>query len=297
MTPSGTPGRDILFAFPWERGGERQARILARSLWRFGGAFARAPLVAVAPVDEMPERESIMALGVELLSYEPEPALRAMKLGSKAEAAQAAEEHARRRAIEVLAWMDLDSIILDEPAAFLLPANVRAAFRPVHHRLIGSPVSEPPDAFWTAVLGFCGADPSSAFAVTSTVDRERIRFYPNAGCLAVRPREGILTAWRDCLVQAVGDAGLLAMNQEPLQSLFLHQALLAGTILARVPETGLLELPFAYNYPVHLHRKVPEALRPGRLEDLVTARYEDFAFLEDGGLPMGEAVRRVLFGA
>lgn len=295
MATSGTPGREILFAFPWERGGEWQARMLARSLRGFGGAFARAPLVAVSPVSDIPESGSVPE--VEFLSYEPESALKAMKLGSKAEAARAAEGHARLRDAEILVWMDLDSLILGEPTAFQLPEGMRAAFRPVHHRLIGSLFPEPPDAFWTAVLGFCGVDPSRAFAVTSTVDRERIRFYPNAGCLAVRPREGILASWRDCLVRAAGDAGLLAMCREPLRGLFLHQALLAGTILARVPATDLLELPFAYNYPVHLHWKVPGDLRPRWMEDLVTARYEEVSFLEGGGLPMEETTRRVLFGA
>jgi hypothetical protein len=66
--------------------------------------------------------------------------------------------------------------------------------------------------------------------------------------------------------------------------LFLHQAILAATILSKTPRAGIRELSFMYNYPLLLHGKVPENLKPGRLEDVTTLRYEDFETLQGSEL-------------
>jgi hypothetical protein len=293
--------RSILFAFPLESRGGSRALALASSLRHFGGELAQAPLVAILASDAVAVEESIrlklQALSVEFMTYEPEPRLAKVTLGSKADAAGAAEVLARTREMDVLAWMDLDTLILQEPAELRLPAGSVVAFRPVHHRLIGSRAGDPLDPFWASVLAFSGVDEEMAFPVISTVDRELIRFYPNAGCLAVRPQAGLLAAWQAELTRAAEDPTLLGLaGMDPKQGLFLHQAVLAGTLVAKVPRAGIRELSFMYNYPVHLHRRTPENLRPGKLEDLVTVRYEDFDALESSGLPMAETTRQVVLG-
>jgi len=42
----------------------------------------------------------------------------------------------------------------------------------------------------------------------------------------------------------------------------------------------LQELPFTYNYPLHLYDESPRDLRTQNLNDLITARYEKPSVLE-----------------
>lgn len=293
------PGHSLLIAFPFEQGCERFALNLVSSLRRCGGELADLPVVVFVPegaAGPLPAgRARLEVRGAKIVSYSRDAALDKVPLGSKADAASAAERHASERGFSGLAWLDLDTLILREPTEFLLPEGTDLAFRPVHHRLIGSRCEEPPDPFWAAVYEHCGVAVEQAFPVLSTVDREWIRFYPNAGCLVVRPQAGILQAWRVMLRKAPAHAAIQREIQgDGRRSLFLHQAVLAGAILSRVPEAAMRELSFAYNYPLHLHRKVPLALRPRGMEDLVTLRFESFGVLEDSELPLAERVREVL---
>ncbi len=295
----GPSARSALFAFPLESGGERAAVLLADSLRRSGGELARSSLAAVVEkgvVVAEGARTRLQGLGVEFVIHGIDPRLEGIPLAEKAEAAAAAEAHALDRKVEVLVWLDRDSYVLREPSEFLLPGGATLAFRPVHHRRIGSRAAEPLGPFWSIIFDRLGVDPARAFPVVSTIDRERIRFYPNAGCLAVRSEAGLMAAWREALADIAQSEGLTVLTGgDPVKSLFLHQAVLAVTLLKRVPRSALRELSFVYNYSLHLHGKTPVDLKPGRLEDLVTVRYERLAILENA-LPMGEAIRRGLAG-
>jgi len=288
-----------LFAFPLQPAGGRCALALAASLRGNGGALAQAPLVALTVGERKLDpvlSQRLREWGVELVAYEPDPRLAWVRFGGKADAARAAEGLARARGLEGLVWLDLDSYVVAEPTEFRLPAGTTLAYRPVHHRLIGQGAGEPLDAFWTGVYTCCGVEPEMSFPVLSTLDRQEIHFYPNAGCLALQPGAGLLAAWAGALACAAEDPRLRELTgADPLRALFLHQVVLAGTLLRLVPRSALRELPFAYNYPLHLHRQAPEALKPRRLEELVTVRYEDFPILEgDSGLAMSEASRRAI---
>jgi hypothetical protein len=42
----------------------------------------------------------------------------------------------------------------------------------------------------------------------------------------------------------------------------------------------LHELPFTYNYPLHLYQEAPQDLKPGNINELVTVRYEELGVLK-----------------
>lgn len=286
---------DMCFAFPLEPGSELKAITLAASLRWNGGALSACRLAALAPgtwQDEITRRR-LESLGVEILAWEPDSRLQAIPFAEKAGAAKAAEIWANVRGCEALVWMDQDSYVLREPSEFVLPVGTALAFRPVHHRLIGSLADESPGSFWSTVYAFCGVDLGHVFPVISSIDRQRIRFYPNAGCLSLRPARGILNAWHETLIRVSEHQEFARlMAQDALQGIFLHQALLSAVLLREVPQGAMRELSFVYNYPLHLHGKTPETLRPATVEELVTVRYEHFEVLE--GMAMSSTTRHQL---
>jgi hypothetical protein len=61
----------------------------------------------------------------------------------------------------------------------------------------------------------------------------------------------------------------------PRYRIFMHQAVLAGTVLARISPAESLLLPATVNYPLHFHQRFPAAERPATLDSLITCRYEN----------------------
>jgi hypothetical protein len=177
--------------------------------------------------------------------------------------------------VPLLAWLDPDSFFAACPEAFDLPPGKDFAYRPVHHRLIGSSYDSPVDRFWARLYAMAGISRGQVFPMDTTMDRERIRPYFNAGLLVAKPELGLFASWLRLYSEAMGDSALAGLCEEdPRRSVFLHQAVLAVAALSVFPAGTVLELPFSYNYPLHLHATCPEALRPGRLEDLVSLRYD-----------------------
>ena len=69
-------------------------------------------------------------------------------------------------------------------------------------------------------------------------------------------------------------------QQSELYLIFMHQAVLAGSILSTLSLEDFQEFPFEVNYPLHLHERVAVHRRPQNLNQLITCRYEDYeAFL------------------
>jgi putative intracellular protease/amidase len=278
------PSARATFATLATRESEREVLLLVESLRIFGGKLAESTFLVMMP-DRAPEisavsKAALEGLGAEVRAFSLDPGFEALPFADKVLAAAAAEVLAleRGRANEALVWMDADTMIVREPSELLLPAGAALAFRPVHHRLIGSLAGGVLEPFWERVFSFCGTDPAAAFPITSTIDRQRIRAYFNAGLLAARPGAGLFAGWAAVLRRALGSPGLKTLiDGDGRTRVFLHQALLAAVAPRLLPRSAMRELSFAYNYPLHLHARCPSELKPGKLEDLVTMRYEDRA--------------------
>lgn len=236
-------------------GAEREVALLARSLRDFGGRFADLRLRVYAAGDDFAIPEE----------------LREVPYADVACAAAAAEEACEADAVAFLAP---DTLVL-RPLDVLEEFGDRDLLcRPVHHRLIGSLASEPLDDFWREVYKVCGVRESSVWTMPTCADPTPIRAYWNAGCLVARPEHGLSRAWREALVTLARNGtiqGIIASSER--HRIFLHQAALAGMVLARLPRERVGILPQTVNYPLNLGDEVAEAMRP-RFEDLVTARYD-----------------------
>ncbi|HRS94358.1 MAG TPA: hypothetical protein P5179_03715 [Candidatus Latescibacteria bacterium] len=274
---------------------EEQAAVLSRSIRDLGGGLCASQIIAMRPETSRPSRrwnalkddlqviESVFAMEAELST---------LPFATKAVAARHAESRVAESG-DLLVWMDSGSLVLREPAELLLDDDHVLGCSPVDHTLIGSPFSEPLDGFWEYVYRACGVDRSSVFPVTSVVDRRKIRAYFNAGLLVVKPQRGILRAWGENVRRICTGAdvkGLLKGN--PLHRVFLHQAVLAATILARVDRNEILLFTPHVNYPLHMHADHPANQATKSMDDLVTCRYEGFFARDDWAktVPVSDAL-------
>lgn len=276
---------------------DRQVLMLARSIRRFAGGLAGSPIWVLLPEPRTdlaaPLGQALPDLGVRLIPFAVSEDALAFPFAAKVFAAGAAELLAGEQG-ELLAWMDADSLVLNEPRPLLLPGDKWLGYRPVDHTLIGSRWHEPPDAFWELIYQHCGVPDDAVFPMTTSVDEIVIRPYFNAGLLAVRPRQGLLRAWREQFERLYRlECWRPFFEQSALYRIFLHQAILAGTILAACARQAMQEFPPAVNYPLHMHQDYPPARRPAAVEALISARYDWLAEDESqwDGLPVGASLR------
>lgn len=257
--------------------------LLARSLRRFGGELSTSPMWVLQPrsltdlaggeadyplraaYDEarLRERRIEVAAGPNDLPF-------ALKVHAAATAEARADGTAR-----VLVFMDPDTLILNEPHDVRLPTGKGFGYRPVHHRLIGSLMGESPDAFWSSMYELCQVPETSVFPMTTCADRQVIRAYFSAGLLVVRPELGLLRHWRDTFVAVGSDPRLIEHYEaDGIYRVFIHQAVLAGAILGRIPRSEMVELPELMNYPLHLHSQYSARHRAASLDEVISCRYE-----------------------
>lgn len=252
--------------------------LLIKSLRKFGGSWAEIPVWILHPSSQGAfsgaELAQLQGMGGKTLAFEADEEILRFPLGTKVQAAAAAEAWMEGNA-DQLVWFDSDTLILSPLDEFALSGKKVLAYRPVHHQLLGIGWGAPLDSFWELIYQRCGASSEADFMMTTHVGEE-IRPYFNAGCYAVRPEKGILRKWEEVFLSSYQEPALTAhYAQNGLYAVFAHQALLSGVLLANLKESELQALSPAVNYPLHLHHEIPPALRAGRIDDLVTVRYEN----------------------
>lgn len=287
--------RTIRFVACVERGAlEEKALLLVRSIRRFGGRWANAPIDTFAPragrAIAYTTRDALEANGVahhdDVLNRDFDDYAIANKIFAAARAEELASE-------DIVVFLDTDTVILSEPAAFALPQDVDAAVRPVefhrwrepadgdprwqtrHRRVSSAGEGDPFDAYWLRMYALCGVD-DRPFVETSC-DRVRIRAYANSGLVVARRRAGVFAQWlRDFLT-------LAAAGHRPHGGdiHYLDQLSLAAT-LARIWDRVEL-LDGRYNYPLVGRPLLAEPLRSARLDELVHVHYNRY-FHVDGFL-------------
>ena len=250
---------------------------MAESIRANAGAWRAVPirlhLSELVPEADKALQEKLSSLNVSVArSRTPADAL-SSGFARKVFAAARAEAEA---VSEILVWMDPDTVFLKEPRELNLAKGVSFGYRPVHHTLIGSPFSEPPDQFWSLLYRKLSVPERAIFPVVAPVDGRKLRAYFNAGLLVVRPQRGVLRKWRDSFQEVYRDPAIAELcKQDRLKLIFLHQAALASAVLCLLEKGETAELPPAYNYPLNLHAK------PDPIGRFVTIRYEDL-FRERG---------------
>jgi hypothetical protein len=221
-------------------------------------------------------RQELRDLNSRLVTFEMDEAGSKFPFAAYVRAAGQAEALAEGQS-RLMVMMVPETLVLQPPQVFLLETATLLGGCPVHLKLLGSRVHEPLDAFWRAIYKVCKVDMNQIFRMTSLVDEQPIRAYFNAGLLVVRPEGGILRRWwKDfqAIYQLPEFKEFYQLSE--LYAIFMHQAVLAGSILATIKPEEFQQFPAEINYPLHLHDQVDTRWRPTDLNELITCRYEDF---------------------
>jgi len=275
--------KNLIFAFLAASGSsELQAWILAGSIRAFAGEFSDSPVWALLPEGEKSiseaSRAKLASLNARLVPFGIDRSALGFPFAGKVYASAAAEALAHGQT-DLLVWMDSDSIVISDPKKLLLQEGKNLGYRPVDHTLIGSPYNEPIDSFWELIYRCCNVPEGRLFPMTATVDENVIRPYFNAGMLVVRPERGLLRSWCDNFGLWRESCFEQFYRGSVLYRIFLHQAALAGTILASMGRQEMQELSYLINYPLHMHAQYPAGRRPKYMNELITCRYD--VFFED----------------
>ena len=266
----------LIFACP-SNGNEPEVPIMLASIRKFGGEFANNPIWVLTskPIEQFPAKmkEKLDSLDVEIIPFEADPKDLQFPFVMDAIAASKAEELAKEKA-EILAWMDINTLIIKEPKHFILDENINFGYRPVHHTLIGSIYDKPLDSFWVKVYKKCEVPEEKVFPMNTHVDGNTLRPYINSGFLIVRPKRGILNEWRECYLKLYNDPDFEEFyTKDNLYTIFIHQAVLSAVVIRYLEKEEMKELPFSYNYPIHLYPESSREYQPDNISDLRTARF------------------------
>lgn len=258
---------------------ERRFLLLTESIRAFAGSLSQAPIWCFTlGNEELSETvmDRLSALNTTFIHFETEAEIPQFPFMRKVFLNAQAESMAQGKT-DLLVWLDNDTIILQEPKGFVLQEAKNFGCRPVHHTIVGSRYDEPLDLFWTQIYRLCRASEDQVFPMMTHVDGARIRPYFNAGLLVVRPEKRLLRVWRDNFLEIYKAANFQELyEKDERYTVFMHQAVLAGTVLSTLQTDEIEELPPTYNYPLHLYWEDITENRPSSLEEMITFRYEDF---------------------
>jgi hypothetical protein len=245
---------------------EDQGVLLFESIRRHGGRLANAPIVSFQPRDPGPLRPETLAAFARLdvehrcerLNREFEHIPVANKLFATARAESELEA-------DVVVFLDSDTFFCSEPAELALADGRDVALRPANKKNVASTgPDDRKDGYWQKVYALCGVD--SPPYVETTVDRQRVRAYWNAGLMAFRRSAGLADRWLACF-RAILRADLL-----PYNGVKNADQIALAAALASAPDRVEVLDP-RYNYPLPKRADLPEPWRHAELETLRHVHY------------------------
>lgn len=270
-------------------------RLLIASLRAFGGEISQAHFWVFATKGVQESCVELTGEGIEVQPLDIPESIRGYLFDEKVTACARAEELCGA-GVSSLVWIDPQCLILQPPLLFDLGSDYDAAVRPVHIRNVGSSAGEPPDSYWQAIHQAAGVS-AVEWTIESFIDRQRLRAYFNSHAFAVKPQKGLLRRWQALFTDRVNHAEFQqACCQDEPHRVFLFQALLSTLLATELEPARIRILPPAYNYPYHLHGRVPAERRPAALDDLVCLTYEERSIqpAEMTDIAMGAALREWL---
>lgn len=246
---------------------------LSNSLQKNGGAFQDYPFwIYISPrLDEFQVNWTGEAR-FEIL--EIDPTIENFPFGDKVTACASAETRCGRDE-RCLIWFNPECLVLRPPMDFVLSNQWDAAFRPVHHQNIGSPIKQMLDPFWQGVYKAAGLD-EAPYTVRSFVDGVELRPYYNTHAFSFRSAKNLMAEWLRVFQQLVTDIEFQDQAcGDILHKIFLHQAVLSTLVARYYPHRRIHLLPEVYNYPLNLHKQMEPERRGLLFPDLVSLVYED----------------------
>lgn len=212
---------------------EPMAVRMVESLRRFGGRLSDAPVLAVKPRFGPPLARSTHRrfdeLGVRFIGMRSHPQFAWFHYLNKPLAMLAAEQ---RSDADILAWVDADVLVREEPSAFLLPADVAFTAGPTDYGVVGTTgPHDIHDPYWRAICDALGMELEELPWLTTYVGQEKIRFYLNAGIFAYRRRTGLAEHWlRTCLRALEARVGFAESGETRLEQVSLGLTVLQQSL-------------------------------------------------------------------
>lgn len=246
---------------------EYKAATLFHTMRRNMGALSSAEIWAYAPrpgrVIAPWCRELMDHFEVRLIDDPLNAAHADYALANKPLALAHAEANA---ATEFVTFLDTDILVWREPTAFLLGAGADLALVVDGTKTTASAgPGDPYEEYWMRLYALTGA--TARPFVTTILSNERVRGTWNSGVIAVRRRAGIAAQWREAMLRMLDD------DFAPPAAVYLRENNLLSAIAAAHYDR-LLELSFAYNYPVQNYdRMTARGIAP---EEAVLWHYQPF---------------------
>jgi hypothetical protein len=256
---------------------EKFALLQAQSIRQYGGTHKSSPIFAMLPRYETGKlNPDILAalhkLEVEIVPFDYYTSEQIVYYTTKSMAAGAAEAYATGK-VEQLIYSDVETLYLNDPTLMALSKSRKIGIRPVDVRHIGSLWDAPVDDFWVNLYRLLRVNVNNVFPVISTIDSVKLRTYFNACLITVKPENGLLQKWSANLARLRDNP---VWNQffakDELYRVFLHQAILAGTILTAVCEDDIEQYPVQVNFPLYSYPRHPN--KPAWINDLITCRLD-----------------------
>lgn len=277
---------------------EKAATILLRSLRCFGGSLAKAPFF-VAQVDAkdwQPGR--LRKAGAGMIAVPAAPDSPPYPFLAKVLAIAAAEKQLQGK-YQTVVYMDAETIVLNEPSAWVLAAGKSMAIRPVHLvNQVGVNSGQPLDDYWKGIYGRLGQLPADRPPLHSLVDEQDIHPYYSCVIMAFDPALGLMAQWEKAALALMADKAFQeSACRDQRHRIFLHQAVLSALLNLRLPLERIALPSHLDNYPMSLHERMPAGLQPRSL-DAVACLYVDSLWQNRPdwwrGLPANEKIAAFL---
>ncbi len=266
------------FAFKIKPGNdEKFALLLCQSIRQFGSTQKNAPIYAMLPRNEAGKLnpksvDELKKLNVNIVPFDYYTSEQKIYYTTKSMAAGAAEMYAIGK-VEQLIYTDVEAIFLNDPSLMALNKSKKLGIRPLDIHNIGSLWDAPLNDFWSTIFRMLQVNENNVFPVISTVDSAKLRAYFNACLITVKPENGLLQKWSNNLARLRDNP---VWNQfferDEMYRIFLHQAILTGTILAELNEDEIEQYPVQVNFPLYAYPRHPH--KPEWINDLLTCRLD-----------------------
>jgi hypothetical protein len=286
---------------------DKEVNLLVKSIRTFGGVLSNQPIWVLVPngdINKCAETERENDLNIKIIPFKIDKAAENFPLSEKVFGAAHAEKLAALKS-ELLVWMDSEALVLNSLDELIIDNSKDFAYRPVDITNIGLIVSQNQGAvefgyhpknsddnvsrdnnliskFWKTLYQKTDVTEDKIYTAQTTIDENEIQAYFNAGLFITRPETGLLMNWCSNFQRLFLDQEFIEFYEKDYNfKLFMHQAVLACTVLSRVNRTRVYELPYTISYPICLHNKYPENKRLKSLNDIITCRYYDFFEYKD----------------
>ncbi len=248
---------------------ENQSKLCVASLRKFGGKFKDLPIKSFQVRDGYRIKKSTLQFfekhNVEHRELILNKEFSFYPQGNKPLICSYMEQNSKA---EYLIFLDSDTLFINEPNKFELPADKDLGIRAVGRQGIG--VSNEQQANypqWKALYEMLGVE--NIRRVKSLIDQQDIFEYYNSGQIISKRASGLFQQWETNFRK------VMASTIRPTEEFYMDQFVLGPTVSQLA--LNVYNLPTSYNYPVYFLKKGKEVSNHpaylSELDDIVSVHY------------------------